>query len=78
MLFQDPFLKNRNKAYLWINSLKFYTACFILCQVEGYYNNIETRKATGFKFLRLNIGGLIRQHQNKIDFLDKTFKTCLK
>ena len=24
----DPFLKNKNRTYLWINSLKFYTACF--------------------------------------------------
>ena len=74
MLFLDPFLKNRNIAYLWINSLKFYTACFIVCQVEGYQNNIETRKATGFKFLRLNTGRLIRQHQNKIDFWTKLSK----
>ena len=24
----DPFLKNQNWAYLWINSLKFYAVCF--------------------------------------------------
>ena len=23
-LFPDPFLKNKNRAYLWINTLKFY------------------------------------------------------
>ena len=27
-LFLDPSLKNQNWAYLWINSLKFYTVCF--------------------------------------------------
>ena len=27
-LFPDPVLKNQNWAYLWINSLKFYTVCF--------------------------------------------------
>ena len=27
-LFRDPFLKNHNWAYLWINRLKFYTVCF--------------------------------------------------
>ena len=25
--FQDPFLKNQNWAYIWINILKFHTAC---------------------------------------------------
>ena len=28
ILFPDPFLKNQNWEYLWINSLKFYRACF--------------------------------------------------
>ena len=27
-LFPDPFLKNQNFTYLWINSLKFYKVCF--------------------------------------------------
>ena len=27
-LFPDPFLKNQNWDYLWINSLKFYAICF--------------------------------------------------
>ena len=27
-LVPEPFLKNENWAYLWINSLKFYTVCF--------------------------------------------------
>ena len=27
-LFPDPFLKNQNGQFLWINSLKFYTVCF--------------------------------------------------
>ena len=28
ILFPGPFLKNQNLAYLWINILKFHTACF--------------------------------------------------
>ena len=24
----DPFLKNQNLLYLWVNSLKFYIVCF--------------------------------------------------
>ena len=27
-LFPDSFLKNKNRGYLWISSLKFYTVCF--------------------------------------------------
>ena len=37
----DPFLENWNWAYLWINSLKFYTAFFIVSQVEGYRNALK-------------------------------------
>ena len=40
-LVPDPFLKNKNWAYLWINSLKFYTVCFFVCQVEGYRNILK-------------------------------------
>ena len=41
-LVQDPFLKNWNWAYLWIKTLKFYTAFLIACQVAGYRNIIKT------------------------------------
>ena len=27
-LFRDSFLKSQKVAYLWINSIKFYTVCF--------------------------------------------------
>ena len=27
-LVPEPFIKNQNWVYIWINSLKFYTACF--------------------------------------------------
>ena len=30
-LVPDTFLKIQNEAYLWINSLKFYTACSVIC-----------------------------------------------
>ena len=33
-LFQDPFLKNQNWAYLWINCLKFYTVC--ICSMSSW------------------------------------------
>ena len=32
-LFPDPFVKNQNSEYIWINSIKF---IFIACQVEVY------------------------------------------
>ena len=35
-LFPGPFLKNRNCAYVWINSLKFNTVVFVVCQVGSY------------------------------------------
>ena len=31
----DPFLKNQNWAYLYINSLRFLQFVFTICQVEG-------------------------------------------
>ena len=55
-LFPDPLLKNQNWTYLWtwssiisiiriisiiIISLKFYTLCFIVCQVEGYQHILK-------------------------------------
>ena len=56
-LFPDSFLKNRNWAYLWINSVKFYTVFVIVCQVEGYQNilrlNFRPLTFTSYKpFLR--------------------------
>ena len=33
----DPFLKNQNRAYLWIN-IQF---IFIACQVQGYRNILK-------------------------------------
>ena len=38
ILFPDPVLKKQNWAYLWINSLTYYTGIFIICQVEVYQN----------------------------------------
>ena len=41
-LFPDPFLKNQNWAYLWINSPKKYTTCFyctsMVRSMKIYYN----------------------------------------
>ena len=33
--------KNENWAYLWVNSVTFYTVCFIVCQAEGYQNILK-------------------------------------
>ena len=43
ILFPDPFLKNQNCAYLWINSPKFYAACFYCMLKWGLSNYIETK-----------------------------------
>ena len=40
-LVPNPFLKNQNWSYLWINSLKFYTVYFIIYQVKGYRNIVN-------------------------------------
>ena len=42
----DPFLKNQNCAYLWINSLKFHTACFYCVPSGGLSNYIKTKLQT--------------------------------
>ena len=47
-LFPDPFLKTQNQAYLWFNSLKFYTICFYLMQSCGLSKYIETKLHTTF------------------------------
>ena len=50
-LFLGPFLKNQNWAYLWINSLKFYTLYFTVHQVEGYRNILKLScKLLAFNF----------------------------
>ena len=41
ILFSDPFLKNQNWAYLWINSLSFIQFVFIVCQVKDPQNILK-------------------------------------
>ena len=43
-LFPDPFLKIRNWAYLWINSLKCCRACFYCMSSWGLSKYIETKQ----------------------------------
>ena len=51
-LVPEPFLKNENWAYLWINSLKFYTVCFfVVWQVEGYRNILKLSCRTCFHLI---------------------------
>ena len=40
-LVPDRFIKNRNWAYLWINSLMFYKFVFIIYHVDGYQNILK-------------------------------------
>ena len=52
-LFSDPFLKNQNQKYLYINSLKFYTFCFH-CLPSRRSKDIETDiEASDHLLLRL-------------------------
>ena len=39
----DPSLKNQNWAYLWINSLRFYTVCYYCMPSWGLSKYIETK-----------------------------------
>ena len=45
-LFPDPFLKNQNWAYFWINSLKFYPVYFYCMPRWGLSKYIETKRQT--------------------------------
>ena len=45
-LVSDPFQKNENWAYLWINSLKWYVVCFYCMASWGLSKNIETKLQT--------------------------------
>ena len=45
-LFPDPFLKNQNWVYLWINSLKFYALCFYCMLIWGLSKYIENNLQT--------------------------------
>ena len=40
-LFLNPFLKNQNCTYLWINTLKFSTVCFNPMSSWGYQNILK-------------------------------------
>ena len=42
----DPFLKNQNWAYIWINSVKFYTVCFYCKSSWRLSKYIETKLQT--------------------------------
>ena len=59
-LVSDTFLKTYNWAYLWINSLKFYTVCFYGMAVEGYRDHLlsphiklSKKIKTGLKLISL-------------------------
>ena len=48
------FLKNQNRAYLWINSLKFYIVCFYCMVSRGLSQYTETKLQTTCFHLILN------------------------
>ena len=49
-LFQDPFLKIQNWAYLWIINLKFYTVCFYSMSSWGLSKYIFKLSCTPLAF----------------------------
>ena len=54
-LVPDPFLENWNWAYIWINSLKFYTVCFYCIANSGLSKYIRTKLQTTYFYLILSI-----------------------
>ena len=52
-LVPDPFLKYYNWAYLWLNSLKFYTVCFYYMLSWGLSKYIENKLQTTCVYLIL-------------------------
>ena len=50
--FPDHFRKNQNLAYLWINSLKFYTVSFHCMLRLRLSKNIETKLQTSSFYLK--------------------------
>ena len=52
-LLPDPFLKNWNWTYLWINSLKIYRVCFYCMPSWGLLKYIKTKLQTTCLYLIL-------------------------
>ena len=50
-LFPEPFSKNQNWAYFWINVLKFYTACFYCMPSWGLSKYIEIKLQITWSYL---------------------------
>ena len=51
ILFPDSFLKKQDWAYLWINSLTFYTVCFYCMPSWGLWKHTETKLQTTYFYL---------------------------
>ena len=93
MLFPDPFLKNQNEVYLWINSLKFYIAFFIVCQVEDYHNILKlscgplaftlykallkNKKRSGISFPTTFSAWFLKKNISRVKFYYQTKIHCL-
>ena len=53
-LVSDRFLKNSDWAYLWTNSLSFYTFCFSGMSSWGLLKHIDTKLRIIFFYLTLS------------------------
>ena len=53
-LVPDPFLKNWNRTYLWINSLKFYTVFLSYAKLRGLSKYVQTKLQTTCFYLILS------------------------
>ena len=51
-LFPDPFLKNKNWAFLWINSLEIYTACFYCMPSGAVFSTLPKNQDKNLNILR--------------------------
>ena len=52
-LFPEAFIKNKNWAYFWISSLKFYTVCFCCMSTWGLSKCFEIKQRTTCFYLIL-------------------------
>ena len=74
-------LKNRNWAYLWINILKFHTACFYGMSSWGVSEHIKTKlQTTAFTsykaFLKNKMSGTSLPTSFSVLFFEKKYFSC--
>ena len=67
-LVPDPFLKNENWAYLWINSLRFYTVCFYCMPSWALLKHVETKLQITLFYLILNFFKKLKEVWDRLIF----------